>query len=67
MGHTANMIIKDIIHIFVSISKYMRILLMRWHYREPCTWLLMLMQDCVKFKTFAAIYMSDDSVYKYLI
>ena len=40
MGHTANMIIKDIIHIFASISKNMHILLMGWRYRECCqsTW-----------------------------
>ena len=36
MGCTANMIIKDIIHIFASISKNMHILLMERCYRECC-------------------------------
>ena len=34
MGHTANIIIKDIIHIFASIAKNMHILLMGRRYRE---------------------------------
>ena len=36
MGRTANIIIKDIIHIFASISKIMRILLMGRRNRERC-------------------------------
>ena len=36
MKRTANMIIKDVIHIFASISKIMRILLMGWRNRERC-------------------------------
>ena len=38
MGRTANMIIKEVIHIFASISKIMRILLMGRRNRER--WLL---------------------------
>ena len=34
MGRTANIIIKDVIHIFASISKIMRILLMGRRNRE---------------------------------
>ena len=34
MGRTANIIIKDIVHIFASFSKNMHILLMRRRYRE---------------------------------
>ena len=34
MGHTANIIIKDIIHISMSIRKNMHILLMGQRYRE---------------------------------
>ena len=37
MGRTANIIIKDVIHIFASISKIMRILLMGRRNRERCT------------------------------
>ena len=36
MGRTANIIIKDVIHIFASISKIMRILLMGRRNRERC-------------------------------
>ena len=36
MGRTANIIIKDTIHIFASISKILRILLMGRRYRERC-------------------------------
>ena len=38
MGRTANIIIKDVIHIFASISKIMRILLMGRRNRERCIW-----------------------------
>ena len=37
MGRTANIIIKDVIHVFASISKIMRILLMGGCNRERCT------------------------------
>ena len=36
MGRTANIIIKEVIHIFASISKIMRILLMGRRNRERC-------------------------------
>ena len=36
MGRTANIIIKDIIHIFASMCKNMRILVMGRRYRERC-------------------------------
>ena len=36
MGCTANIIIKDIIHIFASFCKIMCIFLMGWHNRECC-------------------------------
>ena len=36
MGRTANIIIKDGIHVFASISKIMRILLMGRRNRERC-------------------------------
>ena len=36
MGRTANIIIKDVIHVFASISKIMRILLMGRRNREHC-------------------------------
>ena len=36
MGRTANIIIKDVIHIFASISKIMRILLMGRRNLERC-------------------------------
>ena len=38
MGRTANIIIKDIIHIFASICKNLHILLMGRHYRERWHW-----------------------------
>ena len=36
MGRTANIIIKDVIHVFASISKIMRILMMGGRNRERC-------------------------------
>ena len=36
MGRTANIIIKDIIHIFASICENVHILLMGRRYRERC-------------------------------
>ena len=40
MGRTANIIIKDVIHVFASISKIMRILLMGRRNRERCIYIL---------------------------
>ena len=40
MGRTANIIIKDVIHVFVSISKIMRILLMGRRNREHWIWII---------------------------
>ena len=40
MTHTAHIIIKDVIHIFASISKNMHILLMGRHYYECCNGLV---------------------------
>ena len=49
MGRTANMIIKDVIHVFASISKIVRILLMGPRNRERCQALLMYVSQGQKY------------------
>ena len=49
MGRTANMIIKDSIHIFASISKSMHILLMGLLYLKRCVYLTITIGLVVRF------------------
>ena len=64
MGHLANIIIKDIIHIFASINKNLHILLMEQCHRERCVLVSLFPYDLWWKVSEASHYLTNDDPHR---